>query len=106
MTPSGILVGWILSSSLDSDPWISDIFISIAAGTFLYVAICEIMMPEFSEERKMERKMHESQLEKNLNCENSCDTECESKKEDHEEMGKMMSLLIGFTMMSILAIWS
>ena len=47
LTPIGILVGFLLQSSFSSNPWISDIFICIAAGTFLYVSICEIMIPEF-----------------------------------------------------------
>eukprot|EP01083_Nonionella_stella_P167845 565083_1 len=45
ITPSGIGIGWALSDEFDS--WVSDIFVSIAAGTFIYVALIEILVPEF-----------------------------------------------------------
>ena len=103
MTPMGILIGFLLQNSMSSNPWIADIFICIASGTFLYVAICEIMIPEFSEEKKMEKQLYES-VDKD--CEQSCNTDCEEKQHDHEEMGKMVSVLMGFGIMSVLAIWS
>ena len=47
LTPIGILIGFLLHNSSSSNPWIFDCFICVAAGTFLYVSICEILIPEF-----------------------------------------------------------
>ena len=85
LTPTGILIGYALRQSFASEPWVSDIFVSIAAGTFLYVAICEIMIPEFSEGHS---------------------TDSSEKENDHHELVKMACVLLGFALMSILAIYA
>ncbi len=131
LTPIGILVGFLLQSSFAAKPWISDIFICVAAGTFLYVSICEIMIPEFrytltlslsrsltlshfdavllSEDKKIERKLYQSMKAQSVtssDCSEQCDSKhCRPKQEDHDELKKMASVLIGFAVMSALAMW-
>merc|ERR1719229_49242 len=86
LTPSGILIGYLLQSSMSSNPWISDCFICVAAGTFLYVSICEILIPEFSEDKKIERDLYQSMQAMNReesDCTEKCDTKrCQPKRED------------------------
>jgi len=51
-TPIGIGVGWILQNTFQN--WVADVLVCLASGTFLYVAICEILVPEFSKEKEIE----------------------------------------------------
>ncbi len=44
-SPLGIALGWIFSGS---SKLLSGIFMSIAAGTFIYIAAAEIIVEEFS----------------------------------------------------------
>ena len=54
-TPLGIGVGWALEDALGG--WSTDLLVCIAAGTFLYVSIVEVLMPEFSQEKQMENQV-------------------------------------------------
>jgi len=51
MVPVGLGVGTTLSYFLSGkvEIWVRACFTSIAAGTFIYVAVCDILMEEFSE---------------------------------------------------------
>jgi zinc transporter ZupT len=50
-TPGGILLGWLLSKVLVGalNSLTTEIVKGIAAGTFVYVALAEILLEEFSE---------------------------------------------------------
>eukprot|EP00767_Chilomastix_cuspidata_P001750 gnl/Chilomastix_cuspidata/1878.p1 GENE.gnl/Chilomastix_cuspidata/1878~~gnl/Chilomastix_cuspidata/1878.p1 ORF type:complete len:345 (-),score=126.33 gnl/Chilomastix_cuspidata/1878:145-1134(-) len=51
MTPLGIGIGMIVLALVEDETvsdWISCIANAVASGTFLYVSICEIIIPEFS----------------------------------------------------------
>jgi zinc transporter 1/2/3 len=48
MNPIGVGIGWILS---DSGSLVVGIFMSISAGTFLYIATLEVIIEEFSDKR-------------------------------------------------------
>ena len=50
-TPAGILLGWLMSSVLvgATNSLTTEIVKGIAAGTFVYVALAEILLEEFSE---------------------------------------------------------
>ena len=54
-TPLGIALGWILENALSG--WITDLLVCIAAGTFMYVSIVEVLIPEFSSEKHMETQV-------------------------------------------------
>ena len=115
ITPLGITIGWILSNGLES--WISDIFISIAAGTFIYVAIIEILVPEFSELKKKEKLMIKTDRKiQNLHLENrnigkktmdgiKMEVKNEERRSKRIEFMKGISVLTGFVLMSLLALW-
>mmetsp|Transcript_16334 Transcript_16334/g.25124 ORF Transcript_16334/g.25124 Transcript_16334/m.25124 type:complete len:422 (-) Transcript_16334:93-1358(-) len=112
LTPMGIILGGVLQRSLMATPWIADIFVCVAAGTFLYISICEIMIPEFSEDKKIERKLYESMTNQNRSnvmsqcVDDSCDVEqCEPKQNEFDDLKKMTSILLGFGLMSAMAIW-
>ena len=111
LTPIGIVIGLLLQSAIDSNPWIADVFICIAAGTFLYISICEIMIPEFSEEKALEIKLYASveamKAKQSKECvEEECvSKECEPKQNDRDDMKKMCCVLFGFGLMSMLAKW-
>eukprot|EP01084_Bolivina_argentea_P172495 298811_1 len=84
ITPLGIGVGLLLSDGLQT--YVTDVFISIAAGTFVYVAIVEILIPEFKDnahgnDNKIDANKHGNGFNKGL------------------------SVLTGFLLMSMLAIW-
>eukprot|EP01084_Bolivina_argentea_P089966 162192_1 len=120
ITPIGIGIGWILSNGLES--WISDVFISIAAGTFIYVAIIEILVPEFSELKQKEKLIMKTDRKlKNMHLEdkgvgkrtmfgieekvrNEVETN-EQRRERRIELTKGISVLSGFLLMSMLALW-
>ena len=119
ITPIGIGIGWALSNGLES--WVSDIFISVTAGTFIYVAIIEILVPEFSDTKKKEkllvktkRKVEELNLgdgvdQKMLhgikqNVKNNV-IEKEEQRFVRLELMKGLSVFSGFVIMSILALW-
>jgi zinc transporter 1/2/3 len=48
MNPIGVGIGWILS---DSGTLVTGIFMSISAGTFLYIATLEVLVEEFNVKR-------------------------------------------------------
>lgn len=48
MNPIGVGIGWILSSQ---GKLIAGIFMSISAGTFLYIATLEVIVEEFNVKR-------------------------------------------------------
>jgi len=115
ITPTGVLIGWSIKKYFNEI--ITDIFICIACGTFIYVSICEILICEFSKEKQMESEL----LNKyNTNC-NSTDKTCSkdlsqcSNAEKYinthksmsikQEIKKMISVIIGFSLMSLLALW-
>lgn len=119
ITPIGIGIGWGLSDGMES--WVSDIFISITAGTFIYVAIIEILVPEFSDQKRKEKLMmttNRNVEEMNLADTLGRDTLAGIKesvankvnKDDENmylrvELTKGLSVLSGFIMMSMLAFW-
>ena len=116
LTPIGIIIGCLMNNSIQKNPWISDIFICIASGTFLYVSICEIIIPEFSEEKKIEKKIYQSFSTINYNkntikhkeecMDKSCDTNnCKPKQNDHDDIKKILCVFIGFGIMSFLALY-
>ena len=50
-TPVGVsAIGIGLTSAIDQSTlaWVSGVFLGISAGTFLYIALVEVMQPEFS----------------------------------------------------------
>ena len=47
MTPLGIALGWIFDTIFNG--YIADFFVCAAAGTFIYVAIIEVLVPEFGD---------------------------------------------------------
>ena len=114
LTPSGIIVGWAIHFNGNTQ-WIPDIFISIASGTFLYVAIFEIVVPEFSEESAIERKIYNTMSMSSINVNNNkdnkkndvetIDPDCTKKQYDYADILKMSCLMVGFGIMSMLAIW-
>eukprot|EP01084_Bolivina_argentea_P144042 252820_1 len=121
ITPSGIGIGWALSDEFDS--WVSDIFVSIAAGTFIYVALIEILVPEFSETKqkekllmKIEEQIQNMHLEKmnvgqktRAGIKRNVGEKVSSKQElnhNRVEATKSIAVLSGFVLMSILAIWT
>ena len=119
ITPIGIAIGWSLSAELES--WVSDIFISIASGTFIYVAIIEILVPEFSDNRmkeklrvKTDRKVEELNLGDTVGKrtmagikENVADkvSKTEEDRFMRLELMKGLSVFSGFMLMSLLALW-
>eukprot|EP01083_Nonionella_stella_P167841 565078_1 len=117
ITPSGICIGWVLSDGLDF--WVSDIFVSIAAGTFIYVAVIEILVPEFSETKQKEKLIMKTEGQIHLETLNVGGQTSAGIKQDvkrkmslHEEKNrnrvevtKSIAVLSGFILMSILAIW-
>ena len=58
----------------------------------------------------MERKLYQSMNSRNTangDCADDCDTEnCKPKQHDDQELGKMACVLVGFGMMSVLAIYT
>lgn len=48
MNPIGVAIGWILS---DQGNLITGIFMSISAGTFIYIATLEVLVEEFNVKR-------------------------------------------------------
>ncbi len=118
LTPMGIAVGWILSKSVGG--WVGDIFISIAAGTFIYVSICEVLIPEFSAQKKSEKITYrveasrreltrsdtslliQAQKLKQIKLKLQMD---EKRKAKRQEILKCISVIIGFIVMSMLAFW-
>ena len=120
ITPFGILIGWLLADGFES--WVSDLFISIASGTFVYVAIIEILVPEFSELKKKERliwkaeqsiqSMHLEERNIGKNTLNEIQQKVkndvmkrEKKKIKTTEFIKGISVVSGFVIMSLLALW-
>eukprot|EP01083_Nonionella_stella_P024941 68689_1 len=109
LTPVGIITGMLLMRTFGDNDWISDLFICVAAGTFLYVSICEIMIPEFSEDKTIEKKIYKSLS--NMNSSNACVDDacepdhCKPKQEDNDDARKMLCVLCGFGIMSLLAVW-
>ena len=118
ITPIGIGIGWALANELAS--WFSDVLVSIAAGTFLYVAVIEILVPEFSDKKKKEkilvktdRKVEEMDtsgagrrtlagIKENVR------RDVDEKEEERYvrlELMKGLSVLAGFCLMSLLALW-
>ena len=106
LTPSGIIIGWMLKFS-GASAWVPDLFISIASGTFLYVAIFEIIVPEFSEEKKIERKTYNTMSinseSQNIPC--NPDSCCKPEPYDYADILRICCLMTGYAIMSILAIW-
>lgn len=51
MTPVGIAIGLVVQSYAAHDSIISAILTSFASGTFLYVALVEVILPEFAHKR-------------------------------------------------------
>eukprot|EP01084_Bolivina_argentea_P267282 453661_1 len=118
LTPLGIGLGWILSKSFDG--WVGDCFISVAAGTFIYVSVCEVLIPEFSQQKKKEKityRIEESRRElsrsntsvlvqaqklKALKLQMKME---EKRKANRQEILKCFSVIIGFILMSMLAFW-
>merc|ERR1712154_429966 len=95
---------------------IADIFICIAAGMFLYVAICEIMIPEFSEDKEKERSMfydsvvldgedEEAQAMRRAAGAKKKKKRADKGEHEREEYKKMFCVLFGYGFMSMLAIW-
>jgi len=76
MTPAGIILGSVLSNIFSNtiSKELEGIFDSLAAGTFIYVAVLDIIEEEFSI--------------------------------PGNEWPKFLSIIIGFLLMSVLAIWS
>ncbi|MEE8299109.1 MAG: ZIP family metal transporter, partial [Thermodesulfobacteriota bacterium] len=76
MTPSGIILGSILSNIFSNtiSKELEGIFDSLAAGTFLYVAVLDIIEEEFSI--------------------------------PGNEWLKFVSIIVGFLLMALLAVWS
>ena len=118
LTPLGIGVGWILSKTFDG--WVGDMFVSIASGTFIYVSICEVLIPEFSQQKKEEKitfRVEESRRE--LSRSNTSlliqqqrlkaikeQMKLEQKKKaKRQEIFKCLAVVTGFIVMSILAFW-
>lgn len=60
VTPLGILIGMLLQTVLQGSTAaiISSILISFAAGTFLYVAIVEVIVEEFEKSEKKWTKLN------------------------------------------------
>ena len=54
-TPLGIGIGWGLEGAMAG--WLTDLIVCIAAGTFLYVSIVEVLIPEFSHEKHIETQV-------------------------------------------------
>ena len=119
ITPFGIAIGWALENSLES--WVSDIFISIASGTFIYVAIIEILVPEFGDNKKNEklivktdRKVEELNLGDTVGRKTLAGItqnvryDVIKNEEDRFvrlELMKGLSVFSGFMAMSLLALW-
>ena len=118
LTPLGIVVGWALEESFDG--WVSDIFISIASGTFIYVSIVEILITEFSKEKKKEKIVYRLEQSRQELSKSHTSSLLRAKKlkeiknelilkqkqmAKRQEMFKSLSVIIGFCIMSTLAIW-
>eukprot|EP00486_Rosalina_sp_Unknown_P009536 CAMPEP_0201590666 /NCGR_PEP_ID=MMETSP0190_2-20130828/180542_1 /ASSEMBLY_ACC=CAM_ASM_000263 /TAXON_ID=37353 /ORGANISM="Rosalina sp." /LENGTH=413 /DNA_ID=CAMNT_0048047309 /DNA_START=14 /DNA_END=1255 /DNA_ORIENTATION=- len=118
LTPLGIGLGWVLAKSFDG--WVGDMFVSIASGTFIYVSICEVLIPEFSQQKKEEKitfRVEESRRElsrsntsiliqqqrlKAIKDEMKLE---EKRKAKRTEIFKSLAVVTGFILMSMLAFW-
>ena len=101
LTPSGIIIGLCIQNEIDT--FISNIFVSIAAGALLYTSIIEILMHEFSEEKVNETKMQKSY--QSINQEIYGANKCDAKWNDYKDAIKICCVFIGFGIMSLLALW-
>ena len=95
-------------------------FVSIASGTFIYVSICEVLIPEFSQQKKEEKitfRVEASRRElsrsntslatqqqklKAIKAEMKLEQKRNAKK---QEIYKSLAVVIGFIVMSMLAFW-
>ena len=106
LTPIGIVVGLCIESHIDELS--SHVLVSIAAGALLYAAICEVMIPQFSEERKRERTMfrdYGTTHGQGAVDEKQSKVMCAAKKEDYKDALKLLCVFFGFGIMSMLALW-
>ena len=102
------------------DSWVGDMFVSIAAGTFIYVSIVEVLIPEFSKEKKTEKIIYEVEQSRLELSRSSTPRSVQKqrlreikmqlilgqkKKEKRQEIIKSLCVIIGFGVMSSLAIW-
>jgi len=114
LTPIGIMVGLCIESRVDE--LASNVLICIAAGALLYAAVCEVMIPEFSEERKRERQICRDygathgagrddlyEKENKIMCQSNLN--CAAKREDYKDALKLVCVFTGFGVMSTLALW-
>ncbi|CAI5744803.1 unnamed protein product [Peronospora destructor] len=89
MSIIGIIVGWIIAADESDDSAAAGICVALASGTFIYVAVMEVIPQEFP------RHSHDDGHEGH----------------DHKEKPKMMlkksiALVAGYTIFGLLAKWS
>lgn len=75
-----------------------------------HFSLCIFYCAIFSEDKKIERKLYQSmntlKLTKSDCSDDQCDTKnCKPKQDDHEELRKMACVLVGYALMSLLAVW-
>lgn len=103
LTPFGIIIGLCIESKIDTQG--SNILVCIASGALLYAAICEIMIPEFSEEKSTEKQIYKNYQSQSINDHDTNIEACNAKKADYRDAIKVCCVFIGFGIMSMLALW-
>lgn len=105
-TPFGILLGWLLSHVLVGalNSLTTEIVKGIAAGTFVYVALAEILLEEFAPPG---HSHHPSSDQKDSSLDHEDDSKGLSKQASStERYNKFLFVILGVTTMCIFAIYT
>ena len=113
-TPGGIVLGWLashlLSGSLNS--LTTEIVKGIAAGTFIYVAMTEILLEEFShapaDHQHHQHHQHHHSPSSNLSIRSDTEDDKPPRRHDSstERYNKFLFVLLGVVTMSIFSMYT
>jgi len=98
-TPTGIIIGVFLSSILNGfvESFLAESLKAIAGGTFVYVALIEVIMEEFEDSHG--EKKHET-----TNNDDFEKTEQNLKEEKKTKYIKFLMIILGIILMSIISV--
>lgn len=111
LTPTGIVIGVSIEDEISE--MAESVLVSMAAGALLYAAICEVMIPEFTEKEESARRVGMEYggtaavnvAGGDVALSRAAPGQMNNKQKNIRDALKLFCVFLGFGVMSMLAVW-